>query len=423
MAVDTPTSEKLDQAASVFDKDPTTAERLYKEILQDDSQPTNEDLLRDKEVALVKLGTLYRDSSMLDKLAQLIADSRTFMSHIAKAKTTKLVRTLLDLFPQGSKEMQMKVIQENIDWARAEKRVFLRQSLEIKLINVLLDAEKYLEALTITQTLLKELKKFDDKIILTEVYLLESRAAHHMHNHALAKTALTSARTTANSVYCPPTLQAQLDLQSGVIMAEDKDYKTAYSYFFEAFEGFSQSAERDNRALSALKYMLLCKIMIGSPTDVFSLLSLKSAAPYIGKDVDAMKAIATALEERSLDLFKTALQNYSDQLQKDEIIRSHLSYLYDTLLEQNLIRVIEPYSAVELSWVASEVGQSLQVIEDKLSQMILDQKFCGILNERMGTLEVHDDYSNEGICSMALGTLKHISDVVNGLNDKAAQMV
>lgn len=30
----------------------------------------------------------------------------------------------------------MKVIQENIDWARAEKRVFLRQSLEIKLINV-----------------------------------------------------------------------------------------------------------------------------------------------------------------------------------------------------------------------------------------------------------------------------------------------
>ncbi|WVQ92663.1 hypothetical protein IAS59_006477 [Cryptococcus gattii] len=423
MASDTPTSEKLDQAASVFDKDPTTAERLYKEILQDDSQPANEDVLRDKEVALVNLGTLYRDSSMLDKLAQLITDSRTFMSHIAKAKTTRLVRTLLDLFPQDSKDMQMKVIQENIDWARTEKRVFLRQSLEIKLINVLLDAEKYQEALTITQTLLKELKKFDDKIILTEVYLLESRAAHHMHNHPVAKTSLTSARTTANSVYCPPTLQAQLDLQSGVIMAEDKDYKTAYSYFFEAFEGFSQAAERDNRALSALKYMLLCKIMIGTPNDIFSLLSLKSAAPYMGKDVDSMKAIATALEERSLDLFKTALQNYSGQLQKDEIIRSHLSYLYDTLLEQNLIRVIEPYSAVELSWVASEVGQSLQVIEDKLSQMILDQKFCGILNERMGTLEVHDDYSNEGICSTALGTLKHISDVVNGLNDKAAQMV
>lgn len=58
---------------------------------------------------------------------------------------------------------------------------------------------------------------------------------------------------------------------------------------------------------------MLMKSGFPQPNDVFSLLSLKSAAPYIGKDVDAMKAIATALEERSLDLFKTALQNYSDR--------------------------------------------------------------------------------------------------------------
>jgi 26S proteasome regulatory subunit N6 len=53
------------------------------------------------------------------------------------------------------------------------------------------------------------------------------------------------------------------------------------------------------------------------------------------------------------------------ELQQDPLIRSHLSVLYDTLLEQNLVRVIEPYSAVELSWIAQEVGQSLTVVEEK----------------------------------------------------------
>ena len=37
----------------------------------------------------------------------------------------------------------------------------------------------------------------------------------------------------------------------------------SYSYFFEAFEGFAQADDRDPRALKALKYMLLCKIMLG----------------------------------------------------------------------------------------------------------------------------------------------------------------
>jgi hypothetical protein len=59
---------------------------------------------------------------------------------------------------------------------------------------------------------------------------------------------------------------------------------------------------------------------------------------YAGADVDAMRAVAKAYQDRSLQAFQAALQSYSEQLGGDVIVHAHLSALYDTLLEQNLIR-------------------------------------------------------------------------------------
>ena len=48
------------------------------------------------------------------------------------------------------------------------------------------------------------------------------------------------------------------------------------------------------------------------------------------------------------------------ELSFDSTIRSHLEALYDTLLEQNLLRIVEPYWAVEIAYVAETIGQERQ---------------------------------------------------------------
>lgn len=46
------------------------------------------------------------------------------------------VRTLLDFFTTipGSSAVQIEVTKENVGWAKAEKRIFLKQNLETRLV-------------------------------------------------------------------------------------------------------------------------------------------------------------------------------------------------------------------------------------------------------------------------------------------------
>jgi 26S proteasome regulatory subunit N6 len=82
---------------------------------------------------------------------------------------------------------------------------------------------------------------------------------HALENLPKAKASLTSVKTTANSIYVVPMLQADIDFMSGLIAADEKDYATAYSYFYETFEGYRSM--NDPVAGIAFKFMLFSKIM------------------------------------------------------------------------------------------------------------------------------------------------------------------
>lgn len=78
--------------------------------------------------------------------------------------------------------LQIEVCRENIEWASNEKRIFLKQSLETRLVALYLDNKMYHQALDLIAQLLKELKRLDDKMMLVEVQLLESRVCHALRN-------------------------------------------------------------------------------------------------------------------------------------------------------------------------------------------------------------------------------------------------
>ncbi|CAK4024944.1 probable 26S proteasome non-ATPase regulatory subunit 11 [Lecanosticta acicola] len=416
-------AKRIEEAKKLAKDQPNKAEQIYKDVL---SKPpgSNDKAVREFENALMGLGELYRDQKRTQDLADLIQQTRDVLTSFARAKTAKLVRQLLDLFTTipNTIETQISVTKSCIDWAVSQRQGFLRQNLEVRLVGLHMQTQSYYDALTLINSLLKELKRLDDKLVLVEVQLLESRVYHALGNVPKGRAALTAARTSAASVYTPPLLQAGLDMQSGQLHAEDGDFNTAFSYFIEAMEGY-HGLDESTKATSALQYMLLCKIMLNLKDDVDSLMTSKHAIRYQGKNLDAMKAVARAHNNRSLEEYEQALHAYRYELGSDRFIASHLRRLYDSMLEQNLIKVIEPFSRVEISHIAQMVGLDVGQVERKLSQMILDRVIIGVLDQGRGVLEVFEETERDKGYDAALDTIDKLGSVVDVLYANQASLL
>ncbi|KAL8047381.1 hypothetical protein ABFX02_08G237600 [Erythranthe guttata] len=401
---------------------PAEAISILYSIIENPS--SSSDALRIKEQAITALSDLLRKEGQSEDLRNLLTKLRPFFTLIPKAKTAKIVRSIVDAVAKipNTSDLQISLCKEIVQWTRDEKRTFLRQRIEARLAALLLESKEYSEALNLLSGLVKEVRRLDDKLLLVEIDLLESKLHFSLRNLPKAKAALTAARTAANAIYVPPAQQGTIDLQSGILHAEEKDYKTGYSYFFEAFEAFN--ALEDPQAIYSLKYMLLCKIMVGQADDVAGIISSpKVGLQYQGPELDAMKAVADAHSKRSLKLFEVALKNFRTQLDEDPIVHRHLSSLYDTLLEQNLCRLIEPFSRVEIAHIAELIELPGQSVEKKLSQMILDKKFAGTLDQGAGCLIIFDDPKTDAIYPATLETISNMEKVVDSLYARSAKIM
>ena len=113
------------------------------------------------------------------------------------------------------------------------------------------------------------------------------------------------------------------------------------------------------------------------------------------------------------------MEKHKSELMDDVIIQRHFNKLYDNLLEQNLQRIIEPFSRVQVSHIAELIKLPLNNVERKLSQMILDQKLKGILDQGAGVLVIFDDKPTDKTYANTIEIITRMGGVVDALYNKA----
>jgi 26S proteasome regulatory subunit N6 len=205
----------------------------YLTLLQ--NSRSDEAAIKIKEQCIYRLAKIYTEQNQFTEVANLLKGNGEFFGAIPKARTAKIVRNMLNIVATvpDSLSIQIDLCQDVIAWCKLEKRSFLRQRIEAKLAALLLQQKQPMRAMTIIDDLLTELRRLDDKQMLTEVHLIESRVYHALQNIPKSKASLTACRTAANAIYVAPLLQAEIDEMSGILHCEETDYTTSYSYFLE----------------------------------------------------------------------------------------------------------------------------------------------------------------------------------------------
>eukprot|EP01029_Cantina_marsupialis_P024115 TRINITY_DN6127_c0_g1_i2.p1 TRINITY_DN6127_c0_g1~~TRINITY_DN6127_c0_g1_i2.p1 ORF type:complete len:446 (-),score=102.58 TRINITY_DN6127_c0_g1_i2:160-1404(-) len=393
---------------------------MLSEVLESDSAKVTL-----KEKCIDQLNGIYKAEKNIKGLVSLIRDNRVLYKKMRKSRVAKIIRGVFnDICEMGGDDsfgLQIEIANEIIDWCKAEKKSFLKQKMEVKLATVLLKGGQYNEALAQAERMEKETKKMDDKLLLIDIYIVISKIYHKLQNIPKSKAALTSGRMCTNQAYCGSRTLAEIERHNGVLLTEERLYSTAYSYFVEAFEGFSAMDAKDD-AINCLQYMIMCKILAGGANEVQGILISKKVSEFVGKEMDLLRAIAGAAKESSIRKFDIVISKHQEALAEDEVLSRHLQELYDTLLEDNLVKITKPFEMVEVSHVAELIELPHEQVERKLAQMILDDKLLGTLDQGNGMLILFDEPDKGETFESALESIQHLDKVVDSLFTKSEKL-
>ncbi|XP_953396.1 proteasome subunit, putative [Theileria annulata] len=183
------------------------------------------------------------ETGQTDSLFGFLVRNEDFFSILPQAKTAKMIRSILERLSQEVKDLNVlyKIFSIYRSWCDSKKRKFLGLRLELKLVVILILMRRFTDASKRLNALQNEVRILDDKSLLLDIYLVQSKFFLLLRNFTKMKVFVSNAKNTSTNINTPVYVTAEIDLLTGILYLCEKDYKTAYSYLFESFEGFHMS--------------------------------------------------------------------------------------------------------------------------------------------------------------------------------------
>lgn len=355
---------------------------------------TNEERESHVYTAIDRLVTCGKYEEILHILINLQVDWKD----LSIARLTKIIKNILDRCSINQENYQGILLLLKGLIQKYETKNILKHDLQCRLIYTYIVGGMYREGLELIKEITEVLKKFDDKVNMIRIFIYESQVYYYLKNVEMAKSALTTARAMAVSVACPQELQAQIDLLNGIFLIDDGCFDSAVGYFVESIEGFLMN-DHFEEAKQPLRYLVLCKILSRKFDEIKGIFKSKYVIKLVENTdpdeiVEILKKIAEVSKNRDIISYKNILNEHKI-LENDIFISKHLFYYYNELFNQNILKIIEPYSHIKIEFIASRLQLDKGLIEDKLRMMILDKIINGILDHKTQCLILFEDVNEK----------------------------
>jgi hypothetical protein len=117
--------------------------------------------------------------------------------------------------------------------------------------------------------------------------------------------------------------------------------------------------------------------------------------------------------------FRVLLRDFDDEL-SDPVVRRHLDAMYDQLIEGHLLRLVKPYSRVQIDYLSQSINLPNDEVESRLSQMILDKKLDGIVDQQDRCVVLFAERHPVELYSATLNAIEGFDKLVDVLFEKVA---
>ncbi|KAJ3414073.1 COP9 signalosome complex subunit 2 [Chytridiales sp. JEL 0842] len=312
-------------------------------------------------------------------------------SAVSRNYSEKSINNILDYVSNAT---DMKFLEEfysvTLETLNDIKNERLWNKTNLKLAKVWLDRKEYARLTKILRQLHSACRNDDGSddqkkgTLLLEIFALEIQMHTETKNNKKLK-ALYQQCLHVKSAIPHPRIMGVIRECGGKMHMSEKEWEKAQTDFFEAFKNYDEAGSPQR--IQCLKYLVLANMLMESQINPFDSQETK---PYKNhNEIVAMTNLVNAYQREDIRDCEKILRENRATIMDDPFIRAYIDDVLKNIRTQVLVKLIKPYTRIDIPFISKELNVPSQDVEDILVGLILDAKVNGRIDQVNQRLELH----------------------------------